>query len=104
MVYSNESRPSPPRTFFCYWDWCRLTFTAVDDLASHVRHDHIRTLQPMNKQEIMRMRKWDAEEAQSMLDSSGHSVLVSHHKGASPHNLPVLKLYIFPTYGFTSGV
>ncbi|KAG1907026.1 uncharacterized protein F5891DRAFT_999845 [Suillus fuscotomentosus] len=78
MIQSDSlhPQPSPPRTFFCCWDWCRLTFSTVDELASHVRHDHIWQLQPMSKKEIVRMRKQDAAEAQSMTESSGSSVPV----------------------------
>lgn len=75
MIQSDSSpQPSPPRTFFCCWDWCRLTFSTVEELASHVRHDHIWELQPMSKKEIVRMRQQDAAEAQSMTESSGSSV------------------------------
>ncbi|KAJ8592530.1 hypothetical protein M405DRAFT_812511 [Rhizopogon salebrosus TDB-379] len=85
MISSNESSPqlSPPRTFFCYWDWCRLIFSTVDELASHVRHNHIWKLQPMHKHEITRMRRQNAEEAQSMSGSLGSSVPVCHHEGPS---------------------
>jgi len=100
MIYSNEShhpQPSPPRLFFCYWDWCRLTFSTVDELTSHVRYDHIWKLQPMSKREIMLMRREDAKAAQSMSDSFSSSVLVHHHEGASPNNSPTLKMYLFST-------
>ncbi|KAG2349067.1 hypothetical protein BDR05DRAFT_1055971 [Suillus weaverae] len=85
MIQSDSShpQPSPPRIFFCCWDWCRLTFSTIDELASHVRHDHIRELQPMNKKEIVRMRKQDAAEAQSMTESSGSSVPVHLSNGGS---------------------
>ncbi|KAG1752630.1 uncharacterized protein EDB91DRAFT_1077971 [Suillus paluster] len=86
MIHSNSSvhpQPSPPRSFFCCWDWCRLTFPTVDELASHVRHNHISKLQPMSKKEIMLMRKQDAEEAQSISVSSGSSVPVHHSNGRS---------------------
>ncbi|KAG2056273.1 hypothetical protein BDR06DRAFT_952749 [Suillus hirtellus] len=87
MIQSDSlhPQPSPPRTFFCCWDWCRLTFSTVDELASHVRHDHIWQLQPMSKKEIVRMRKQDAAEAQSMTESSGSSVPV--HLSNSRSNL-----------------
>lgn len=83
MIQSDSSHPqlSPPRTFFCCWDWCRLTFSTVDELASHVRHDHIWELQPMSKKEIVRMRKKEAAEAQSMTESSGSSVPVHLSNG-----------------------
>ncbi|KAG2116026.1 uncharacterized protein F5147DRAFT_649408 [Suillus discolor] len=83
MIQSDSlhPQPSPPRTFFCCWDWCRLTFSTVDELASHVRHDHIWQLQPMSKKEIVRMRKQDAAEAQSMTESSGSSVPVPLSNG-----------------------
>jgi hypothetical protein len=96
MIGSNEYSPqlSPPRTFFCCWDWCRLTFSTVDELASHVRHNHIWKLQPMSKHEITRMRRRNAEESQSMSDS-GSSVPVCHHEGAPPNHFPALKTYSF---------
>lgn len=83
MIQSDLSlpQPSPPRIFFCCWDWCRLTFSTVDELASHVRHDHIWGLQPMSKKEIVRMRKQDAVEAQSMTESSGSSLPVHLSNG-----------------------
>ncbi|KAG1840098.1 hypothetical protein DFJ58DRAFT_96062 [Suillus subalutaceus] len=95
MIQSDSShlQPSPPRTFFCCWDWCRLTFSTVDELASHVRHDHIWELQPMSKKEIMRMRKQEAVEAQSMTES-GSSV---------PVHLPNGGLHLYPTDQGSSG-
>lgn len=45
----------------------------------------------------MLMRREDAEAAKSMSDSLGSSVLVHHHEGASPDNLPTLKMYLFST-------
>ncbi|KAG1755527.1 hypothetical protein EDB19DRAFT_1661825 [Suillus lakei] len=85
MIESDLShpQPSPPRTFFCCWDWCRLTFSTVDELASHVRQNHIWKLQPMSKKEIVRMRKQDAAEAQSMTESSGSSMPMHLSNGES---------------------
>ncbi|KAG0709793.1 hypothetical protein DFH29DRAFT_14691 [Suillus ampliporus] len=86
MINSSTSdypQPSPPRTFFCYWDWCRLTFPTVDELASHVRHNHIWKLEPMSKKDIMLMRKQDAEEAQSISASSDSSLPVHNYNGLS---------------------
>ncbi|KAG2156214.1 hypothetical protein DEU56DRAFT_975818 [Suillus clintonianus] len=83
MIQSDSShpQPSPPRIFFCCWDWCRLTFSTVDELASHVRHNHIWKLQPMSKKEIVLMRKQDADEARSMSEPSGSSVPVHFPNG-----------------------
>ncbi|KAG2154948.1 uncharacterized protein EDB93DRAFT_125496 [Suillus bovinus] len=88
MIQSDSfhPQPSPPRTFFCCWDWCRLTFSTVDELASHVRHDHIWQLQPMSKKEIVRMRKQDAADAQSMSETSGSSLPVPFSNNSSNVN------------------
>ncbi|KAH7931226.1 hypothetical protein BV22DRAFT_1027457 [Leucogyrophana mollusca] len=66
--------PSPPRTQFCRWDWCRKTFGTHDQLVHHVVHDHVRKLKPMRKRDIALMRQVDAESIRSSSAQSASQV------------------------------
>ncbi|KAG9317469.1 hypothetical protein JVU11DRAFT_1671 [Chiua virens] len=54
----------------CRWDWCRSTFSSIDALETHVKHDHIWPMKPMSKAEITLMRRLDLQSLHSSLDSS----------------------------------
>ncbi|KAH7887604.1 hypothetical protein F5I97DRAFT_1926040 [Phlebopus sp. FC_14] len=47
----------------CQWDWCRLTFSTVDDLQLHVKHVHVWPMKPMRKSQIALLRRIDAMDA-----------------------------------------
>ncbi|KAF9247359.1 hypothetical protein BU15DRAFT_70172 [Melanogaster broomeanus] len=57
----------------CRWDWCRLTFSNLDALESHVKHDHIWPMQPMRKADIALMRRLDLQSLHSSANTDSTS-------------------------------
>ncbi|KAH7889954.1 hypothetical protein F5I97DRAFT_1924464 [Phlebopus sp. FC_14] len=69
----------------CQWDWCRLTFSNLDDLQLHVKHDHVWPMKPMRKSQIALLRRIDAiDGSQNSSDSCRGQYLILVSLGSKP--------------------
>ncbi|KAH7914405.1 hypothetical protein BJ138DRAFT_400246 [Hygrophoropsis aurantiaca] len=80
--------PSLPRTQYCHWEWCRMTFVTHDQLVDHVVHDHVRNSKPTRKRDIALMRKLDAESIRSTGQTDSDLSLAGPRSSSQQHSPP----------------
>jgi hypothetical protein len=54
------------QSYSCRWLWCRLVFTALDELSAHVVGDHIGPAEPMKRRDVILMRRVEEGAGESL--------------------------------------
>ncbi|KIJ70116.1 hypothetical protein HYDPIDRAFT_104787 [Hydnomerulius pinastri MD-312] len=91
FIMSHIPVASTSTTISCQWDWCRLTFSSLDALETHVKHDHVWPMKPMRRTDIALMKRLDAQSFHSTPNntessnfSAGPVVTVSEEDPSMP--------------------
>jgi len=77
-------------TFLCRWDWCRASLPSIDALDTHVKHEHIWPMKPMQKEEIALMRRMDLQSLHSSPDTDSSIISGGLIAGVSRNKTPPL--------------